>query len=343
MSEATMELLKPRTVDVQQLSANTAKITLEPLQRGYGATLGNALRRILLSSMPGAAVTEVKIQSVLHEYTTIPNVQEDVTDIMLNLKGVRFMMHGRQEVSLTLEKKGEGIVTAADIALSHDIEIVNPEHVIAHIQGDGELSMTLKVERGMGYQPAQQLTPGEESGRAIGHLLLDASFSPVKSVTFEVMKARVEKRTDLDKLVLTIETDGSIDAESALRLAARILRDQLSVFVNLQGDESMPATKSLPSSKSRAPDVEIDPIMLRPVDDLELTVRSANCLKAENIFYIGDLVQRSEMELLKTPNLGKKSLTEIKEVLTARGLVLGIDIPNWPPESLKDSERLGSA
>jgi DNA-directed RNA polymerase subunit alpha len=330
MQVSVSEFLTPRLIDVQQLAATRAKVTLEPLERGFGHTLGNALRRILLSSMPGCAVTEVEIDGVLHEYSTIEGVQEDVIDILLNLKGLAVVMHGRDHSTLTLSKKGPGVVTAADIQLDHDVEIRNPEHVIAHLNSGGSLKMQIKVERGRGYVPADA-RESEEETRSIGRLQLDASFTPVRRVAYNVEATRVEQRTDLDKLIIDLETNGTIDPEEAIRRAATILHEQLAVFVELKDRE--------PTEKARTGEVEIDPILLRPVDDLELTVRSANCLKAENIYYIGDLVQRTEVELLKTPNLGKKSLTEIKDVLASRGLSLGLRLENWPPASLKTESR----
>lgn len=326
MQGSVTEFLKPRLVDVQVISDTHAKVTLEPLERGFGHTLGNSLRRILLSSLPGCAITETKIEGVLHEYTTIEGVQEDVIDIMLNLKGIAIRMHDRDEATLTLRRKGPGAVLAGDIELPHDVEIVNPEHVIANMTKAGELNMTLKVSRGRGYQPASNRN-GTEENRPIGSLQLDASFSPVRRVAYSVESARVEQRTDLDRLVIDLETNGTIDPEEAIRRAANILKEQLTVFVDLQGKEEV---------KSEAQEPDIDPILLRPVDDLELTVRSANCLKAENIYYIGDLIQRTEVELLKTPNLGRKSLTEIKDVLAAHGLALGMKLENWPPVTLQD-------
>jgi len=299
---------------------------MEPFERGYGHTLGNALRRILLSSMEGVAPTEVSIDGVLHEYSTIEGIREDVVDILLNLKGVVLKMHNRREATLSLSKEGEGIVTARDIVGAHDIEIVNPDHVIAHIAPGGKLNMQIRVESGRGYVPANQREIAREN-RAIGQIMLDASFSPVRRVSYHVESARVEQRTDLDKLVLDIETNGAIDnAEEAVRTAARILMEQLSVFADLEGT---PLSAEAPKASS------VDPILVRPVDDLELTVRSANCLKAENIYYIGDLIQRTETELLKTPNLGRKSLNEIKEVLASRGLTLGMKLENWPPVGLE--------
>ena len=329
MQSSATEFLKPRLVDVQTLSPTHAKITLEPLERGFGYTLGNALRRILLSSMPGSAITEVKIDGVLHEYSTIEGVQEDVIEILLNLKTVALRMHGRNEVTLKLSKKGPGLVTAGDIQLEHDVEVVDPKHLIATLTKDASLNMELKVNRGRGYQPVTARTGVE--ARTIGVMLLDASYSPIRRVAYTVENARVEQRTDLDKLILDIETNGAINPEEAVRRSANILQDQISIFVDLKSPEAKSEDKKEP---------EMDPLLLRPVDDLELTVRSANCLKAENIFYIGDLIQRSEFELLKTPNLGKKSLTEIKDVLAQHGLSLGMKLEDWPPASLKDREKI---
>ena len=325
MQSSAADFLKPRIIDVDNLSPVHAKVTMEPFERGDGHTLGNALRRVLLSSMPGYAPTEVKINGVLHEYSTIEGVQEDVVDILLNLKGIALKLNNRSEATLMLKKSGEGPVTAGDIEASHDVEIFNPDHVIAHLTKGGKLDMEIKIEQGRGYQPVTARRLPEES-RTIGAIMLDASFSPVRRVSYSVESARVEQRTDLDKLVVDIETNGVIDPEEAVRYAARILVDQLSVFADLQGT---PAAIEQP----RAP--QVDPILLRPVDDLELTVRSANCLKAENIYYIGDLIQRSENELLKTPNLGRKSLNEIKEVLASKGLSLGMKLENWPPAGME--------
>jgi len=321
----TSGFLKPRIIDVQSIALNHAKVVMEPFERGYGHTLGNALRRVLLSSMPGFAATEVQISGVLHEYSTIEGVQEDVVDILLNLKGVVLKLHNREDVLLNLKKKGEGPVTAGDIEATHDLEIINPEHVIAHLSPGGKLEMQIKVEKGRGYVPGNLRVIPEES-KGIGKIILDASFSPVRRVSYAVESARVEQRTDLDKLIIDIETNGVIEPEEAIRYAARILVDQLSVFAALEG--TTPAVE-----EKKAP--QVDPILLRPVDDLELTVRSANCLKAENIYYIGDLIQRTETELLKTPNLGRKSLNEIKEVLASRGLTLGMKLENWPPAGLE--------
>ena len=325
-------LLKPKAIHVEPLGGNRAKVTLEPFERGYGHTLGNALRRVLLSSMVGYAPTEVTIAGVLHEYSTIDGVQEDVVHIMLNLKGVVFRLHNRDEVTLVLRKEGEGPVTAGDIQTPHDVEIINPEHVIAHLSHGGKLDMQIKVEKGRGYVPGTMRRYGDEPTKSIGRIVLDASFSPVARVSYTVESARVEQRTDLDKLVMEINTNGAITPEEAIRNSAKILVEQLMVFAQLEGEISTFADAPQPRN------TQFDPILLRPVDELELTVRSANCLKAENINYIGDLVQRTEVELLRTPNLGKKSLTEIKEVLEQHGLALGMRLDNWPPPGLRGEE-----
>ena len=334
MQSSVNEFLSPRHIDVQEISKTRAKVTLEPLERGFGHTLGNALRRILLSSMPGCAITEVEIDGVLHEYSSIEGVQEDVIEILLNLKGVAIIMHNGDEAVLTINKSGPGAVTAADIQLNQDVEIANPEHVIATLTSAGSLNMRLTVSRGRGYVPADARTSEDDETRAIGRLQLDASYSPVLRVSYAVEAARVEQRTDLDKLVIDIESNGTIDPEECIRRAATILQQQLAVFVDLE--DASEQAKAEPSEP------EIDPVLLRPVDDLELTVRSANCLKAEQIYYIGDLIQRTEVELLKTPNLGKKSLTEIKDVLASKGLSLGMRLENWPPASLKGEDKAAS-
>ena len=322
-------LLKPKTISVEQLGPNRAKVALEPFERGYGHTLGNALRRVLLSSMSGYAPTEVTIAGVLHEYSSIDGVQEDVVNILLNLKGVVFKLHNRDEVTLSLRKDSEGLVTAADIQTPHDVEIINPDHVIAHLSHGGKLDMQVKVEKGRGYVPGSMRRHADEPSKAVGRIVLDASFSPVRRVSYTVESARVEQRTDLDKLVVDIETNGAISAEDAVRASAKIVVEQLAVFAQLEGSELV---FDAPAPRGAA---QFDPILLRPVDELELTVRSANCLKAENIYYIGDLIQRTENELLKTPNLGRKSLNEIKEVLASRGLTLGMKLENWPPAALE--------
>ena len=326
-------MLKPRIVEVEQLGAAHARVVMEPFERGYGHTLGNALRRVLLSSMVGYAPTEVQISGVVHEYSTIDGVREDVVDLLLNLKGVVFKLHNRDEVFVTLRKDSPGLVTAADIDLPHDVEIVNPEHVVATLTEGGKLDMSIRVERGRGYVPGTLRELHET--KTIGRIVLDASFSPVRRVSYQVESARVEQRTDLDRLVVDVETNGVIAPEEAVRQSARILVEQLSVFAALEGgaEPGSEALGVLGVVTRGGP--QIDPILVRPVDDLELTVRSANCLKAESIYYIGDLIQRTENELLKTPNLGRKSLNEIKEVLASRGLTLGMKLENWPPAGLE--------
>jgi DNA-directed RNA polymerase subunit alpha len=329
MQGSVTEFLRPRLVGIETISATRAKVTLEPLERGFGHTLGNALRRILLSSMPGCAVTEVEIDGVLHEYSSKEGVQEDIIEILLNLKGLAISLEGKNEAVITLTKSGEGPVTAADIQHDGDVEIANPNHVICNLTGEGSISMRIKIEMGRGYVPASVRREAEDEDRAIGRLLVDASFSPVVRIAYNVDSARVEQRTDLDKLVLDMETNGTLDPEEAIRRASTILAEQLDAFVELRDIKEVEQVEAKPL---------FDPILLRPVDDLELTVRSANCLKAEAIQYIGDLVQRAEVELLKTPNLGKKSLTEIKDVLASRGLSLGMRLENWPPESIADND-----
>jgi len=325
------EFLTPRIIDVQAFSPTKARVSLEPLERGFGHTLGNTLRRILLSSMPGCAITEVNIDGVLHEYSTIEGVQEDVIDILLNLKNVAVVLHNQDEAIITLNKSGSGQVTAGDFQLTEDVEIANPDLVICTLNDRGSIRLEARVTRGRGYVPVDNLQTEEES-RQIGVLRLDASYSPMRRVSYSVEAARVEQRTDLDKLILEIETNGTIDPEEAIRRAATILQQQLAVFVDLESEGEPMVEEKVD---------EVDPILTRPVDDLELTVRSANCLKAENIYYIGDLIQRTEVELLKTPNLGKKSLTEIKDVLASRGLSLGMRLENWPPSGLRGDHRHG--
>ena len=312
-------------VDIQKISNTRTRLVLEPLERGFGYTLGNALRRILLSSMEGAAVVEAQIDGVVHEYSAIDGVQEDVLDILLNMKGIAIKLHDLDEVVLTINKDGVGPVTVADIQLPHNVEVMNPEHVIANLTG-GNLSISFKVAKGRGYSPANTRAVSEDEDRAIGQLNIDASFSPVNMVTYGVESARVENRTDLDKLIIDVDTDGTLDAEDAIKYASTILSDQLTAFVDFTVIEEIVEEEEV---------VTVDPALLQAIDELDLTVRSANCLKAENIYYVGDLIQRSEMELLKTPNLGKKSLTEIKDVLASKGLSLGMHLDNWPPASLE--------
>lgn len=316
--------LKPKIIDINNVASNRAKLTLEPFERGYGHTLGNALRRVLLSSMFGYAPTCVKIAGVLHEYSSLEGVREDVVEILLNLKGLVVKLNNRDSETLLLKKNEEGVVLASDISVSHDVEIINPDHLIANLAPGGKLDMEILIEKGRGYIPASAMT--EDQSKTIGNLFIDASFSPVRKVSFNVENARVEQSTDFDKLVIDIETNGSIDPEKAVSSAAAILMDQLSSFADMTFNQSADPILEKP---------KINPVLLRPVDDLELTVRSANCLKAESIFYIGDLVQRSENELLRTPNLGRKSLNEIIEVLNNEGLDLGMKVDNWPPDNFE--------
>ncbi|MEO1956756.1 MAG: DNA-directed RNA polymerase subunit alpha [Methylophilaceae bacterium] len=328
MQSNPTEYLKPRVVNVEEITPLRSRVTLEPMERGFGFTLGNAIRRVLLSSTPGFAITEVKIDGVVHEYSTIEGVQEDVVDILLNLKGVALRLNSKSDTILTLRKSGEGVVTAADFDTGHDAEIINSDHVIAHLTKGGKLDLEVKVEMGRGYQPVPARAKVNQEDRTLGFIMIDASFSPINKVSYQVESARVEQRTDLDKLIIDVETNGVVDSEQAIRDAATILMGQLSVFANLEG---------APTEEEEDTAPQVDPILLRPVDDLELTVRSANCLKAENIFYIGDLIQRSETELLKAPNLGRKSLNEIKDVLASKGLILGVELENWPPVGLEKS------
>ncbi|XBC41701.1 MAG: DNA-directed RNA polymerase subunit alpha [Buchnera aphidicola (Kaburagia rhusicola rhusicola)] len=328
MQSFVNEFLKPRLVDIEHISVTHAKITLEPLERGFGHTLGNALRRILLSSMPGCAVTEVEIEGILHEYSTKEGIKEDIIEILLNLKGLAVKLYGKDQVVLTLNKSGIGIVKASDINHNSDVEIINPEHVICNLTYENvSIVMRIKIERGRGYVTASSRMNLIDREHSIGKLLVDACYSPIERIVYNVEAARVAQRTDLDKLVIEMKTNGTIDPEEAIRRAATILSDQLEAFVDLRDIRE-------PEVKEEKP--EFEPILLRSVDDLELTVRSANCLKAELIRYIGDLVQKTEVELLKTPNLGKKSLTEIKDVLAARNLSLGMHLNNWPPISILD-------
>ena len=319
------ELMVPRVVEAKYTAGQEARVVLEPMERGFGHTLGNALRRVLLSSIPGSAITEVEIEGVKHEYDTLDGVQEDVVDILLNLKGVAIRMHERVKADLRLQKTGPATVHAGDIEISHDIEIANPDHVIARLTEAGSLDMRLKVEKGRGYVPVP-VRRTDDQEHTIGALLLDASFSPIRRVAYHVENTRVKQRTDLDKLILELETNGTVEPEEIIRLAAVILSEQLSVLIGLEGEVIRPvATQS----------AEVDPVFKLPLDELELSVRSINCLKQENIFFVGDLVQKSEDELMRqTPNIGVKTVAEIKRALAARELTLSMKIENWPPADL---------
>jgi len=328
MSTNVKKFLTPQTIEVQSISQNRAMITLQPFEAGFGHTLGNALRRILLSSMPGCAVVEAEIEGVLHEYSSLEGVQEDIIDILLNLKGIAFILHDKEEVTLELIKNTVGPICAGDIILPHDVEVKNPEYVIAHLTKPKEFKMTLKVVRGRGYQPASLRKISEEYVSKVGSLQLDARFNPILRATYSVENARVEQRTDLDKLVIDLETNGTIEPEEAIRRAATIIQEQLHTFVELQHETEDEVVEDLD---------DINPMLLLPVDELELTVRAANCLKAEHIYRIADLVTKTESELLSTPNLGKVSLWEIKTALQKRSLSLGMDVPIQQLTSLRKS------
>ena len=320
------DFLTPKEILVEEVDSNNSKIVLEPLERGFGHTLGNALRRIILSSIPGAAVSEAKINGVLHEFGSIDGVKEDVINILLNLKGLSVRLSDQEEVEISVNKSGSGDIKGRDFELPAGVEIVNPDHVVATLADKGSLEMTAKVTKGRGYVPVDIIALAESEDTEVGSLKIDASYSPIKKVSYSVENARVENRTDLDKLILEVETNGTIDPEEFVRLAATILQRQLMAFAELGFETEEPEEDETPP---------VDPIMLRPVDELELTVRSANCLKVEKIHYIGDLVTRKESDLLRTPNLGRKSLNEIKEVLAARGLSLGLELENWPPSNVE--------
>jgi len=323
MQGSSRDFLKPKLVDSVELSTNEYRVVLEPFERGFGHTLGNSLRRTLLSSMVGSAITEVAIDGVMHEFSTIEGVQEDVLDILLNLKETSVELNTSETATVIIEKEGPSQLTVADIESNGtDVSVFNPEKVIATINEGGKIRMTIGINTGVGYDVAVSRTVDSET---IGSIQLDASFSPIKRVSFTVESARVEQKVNLDRLNIVIETNGSVDAEEAVKRAATILQDQLSSFVELEPvveEEPQPTSDDFPQ------------MYLSAVDELELTVRSANCLKAEQIYYIGDLIQKSEQDLLRTPNLGRKSLNEIKEVLTEKNLELGTEIENWPPVDL---------
>ena len=315
--EDKLNVLAPEVIKVDEVDKNNLRVVLEPFERGFGYTIGHSLRRIMLSYMPGAAVTEAKIEGISHEYGTIEGVKEDILDILLNLKDLAIKLDGITEAEIKLNIKTPKTVTASDLELPAGVEVMDANHVIATLVEPKKLIMTLKVQRGIGYVPAES-----KKDKNIDSLHLDAIYSPVKKVNYKVENARVENRTDLDKLILDLETDGTINAKQAVKYAATIMQHQLSVFV----DEELVSRK-----EKRKDKYDFDPLLLRSIEELELTVRSTNCLKAENIFLIGDLIQRSEMDLLKTPNLGKKSLNEIKDELASRGLSMGTVLKNWPP------------
>jgi DNA-directed RNA polymerase subunit alpha len=322
------ELIKPTKLDIVSGSntARMASVVAEPLERGYGLTLGNALRRVLLSSLQGAAVTAIQIDGILHEFSSLPGVREDITDLVLNVKEIAVKMNAEGPKRLTLSKQGPGAVLAGDIKVTGDIEILNPELVICHLDDGAEINMEFTVNTGKGYVPADRNRPDDAP---IGYIPVDALFSPVRRVSYKVDATRAGESLDKDKLTLTIETNGAISPDDAVAYAARILQDQLSVFVNFEEP-----TKE--KTQDSVPELAFNPALLKKVDELELSVRSANCLKNDNIVYIGDLIQKTEAEMLRTPNFGRKSLNEIKEVLAQMGLHLGMDVPNWPPENIDD-------
>ena len=325
------ELIRPTRLDIKPGDEPGAQATIvaEPLERGFGLTLGNALRRVLLSSLQGAAITSIQIDGVLHEFSSIAGVREDVTDVVLNIKGVAVKMEVEGPKRVTLQKTGPGVVLAGDIQATAGIEILNPEHVICHLDQGASLHMELTVNTGKGYVPADKQKTEDSP---IGLIPVDALFSPVKKVSYKVEPTREGQVLDYDKLTLSIETDGSVTPEDAVAYAARILQDQLAVFVNFEEPDSV-------SRKEEQDDLEFNPLLLKKVDELELSVRSANCLKNDNIVYIGDLIQKTEAEMLRTPNFGRKSLNEIKEVLSTMGLHLGMDVPDWPPENIEELAR----
>ena len=329
MSSNPNKFLTPKDIKVEALTPYCSKIELQPLERGFGHTLGNALRRILLSSMPGCDITDVQIDGVVHEYSSIEGVQEDVTDIILNLKELAIKLNGQEELEIAIHKKGPCVITAQDFSEGYDVEVVNPDHIIAHLDANGEINMRVTVKYGRGYEPVTARKFDEEEGKKIGVIAVDAIYSPVKRVSFEVENARVEQRTDLDKLIINLETNGTLDPKEAICRCATILQQQLEPFVDLEHY----AVKEIKKEED-----SLDPLFLRPIDDLELTVRAANCLRSEGVQYIGDLVLKCETDLLKTPNLGRKSMNEIKSALSKQGLMLGMVLEEWPPSFLKYRE-----
>jgi len=320
-------LLKPRIIDVETLGAGHAKVVMEPFERGYGHTLGNALRRVLLSSLQGAAIKTVQIDGVLHEFSSIPSVREDVTNIILNIKEIALRIHSEGVKRMVLKKEGGGAVRAKDIEAGADVEILNPEHVICTLDQGASIRMEFTADMGKGYVAADRNRPEDAP---IGLIPVDSLYSPVKKVSYKVENTREGQILDYDKLTMTVETDGSVTAEDSVALAARILQDQLAVFINFE------EPKKAIEDTAKHPELAFNAALLKKVDELELSVRSANCLKNDNIVYIGDLIQKTEAEMLRTPNFGRKSLNEIKEVLASMGLHLGMEVPNWPPDNIED-------
>ena len=323
------ELIKPNKLDIAGGAnpSRQASVVAEPLERGFGLTLGNAMRRVLMSSLQGAAVTSLQIEGVLHEFSSIPGVREDVTDVVLNIKGMALRMHSEGPKRMTLTATGPGEVKASQIETGPDIEIMDPDHILMTLDQGARVVMELTVESGKGYVPATQ---NRAADAPIGLIPVDALFSPVTKVSYHVGNARVGERTDLDKLTMDIETNGAITPEDSMALAARILQDQLQLFVNFEEPKAAQPIEEIDD------ELEFNRNLLRKVDELELSVRSANCLKNDNIVYIGDLIQKTEAEMLRTPNFGRKSLNEIKEVLSGMGLHLGMDVEDWPPDNIED-------
>jgi len=322
------DLIKPNKLEIRsgRDPLRQAKMIAEPLERGFGMTLGNSLRRVLLSSLQGGAVTSMHIDGVLHEFSSIPGVREDVTDLILNVKEIALRVHSEGVKRLVLRKEGPGVATAGDIETGSEVEILNPDHVLCTLDEGASIRVEFTAELGKGYVPADRNRPDDAP---IGLIPIDSIFSPVKTVSFKVEDTREGQVLDYDKLTLDVETDGSVKAEDAVALAARILQDQLQIFINFEEPERK-------TTEDRQPELEFNAALLKKVDELELSVRSANCLKNDNIVYIGDLIQKTEAEMLRTPNFGRKSLNEIKEVLAGMGLHLGMDVPNWPPENIEE-------
>ena len=322
------DLIKPSKLDIQPGRDRTriATVVAEPLERGFGMTLGNALRRVLLSSLQGAAIKTVQIDGVLHEFSSVPGVREDVTNIILNIKEIALRIHSDGVKRMVLKKEGAGPVKAGDIEGSSDVEVLNPEHVICHLDQGASIRMEFTADMGKGYVASER---NRAEDAAIGLIAVDSLYSPVKKVSYKVENTREGQILDYDKLTMTVETDGSVRAEDAVALAARILQDQLAVFINFEEPKKA-------QEEQRHPELAFNAALLKKVDELELSVRSANCLKNDNIVYIGDLIQKSEAEMLRTPNFGRKSLNEIKEVLATMGLHLGMEVPNWPPDNIDE-------
>lgn len=322
------DLIKPTKLNVTPglIPTSMATVVAEPLERGFGMTLGNALRRVLLSSLQGAAITSVHIDGVLHEFSSIPGVREDVTNIVLNIKEIALRVHSEGVKRMVLHKEGPGVVTAGDIEVGSELEVLNPDHALCTLDEGSSIRMEFTVDTGKGYVPAERNRPDDAP---IGLIPVDSLFSPVKKVSYRVDNTREGQVLDYDKLTMNVETDGSVTPEDVVALGARILQDQLSIFVNFEEPEKEVV-------EDKVPELQFNAALLKKVDELELSVRSANCLKNDNIVYIGDLIQKTEAEMLRTPNFGRKSLNEIKEVLAGMGLHLGMDVPYWPPENIED-------